>query len=313
MQNSYFNIAGFTVRLNVTHKALSFMENLHPFILENASNADFQLLLGCDLELSGREIYKSDEYDFAIFESESVFCIKFADIASGNKYLLEFDKNFKEYRTDMSAEHICKDVLNNMLMLSFTFATIENKSLMIHASVAVIDGRAYLFLGKSGTGKSTHCRLWLKNFKNAEILNDDNPVLKFENGEAVVYGSPWSGKGAVYKNERYKVGGIVRLAQAPYNKIERRTGAKAFALLYSSCSKLPWSESCMSALCTTLSDIVGSTPIFYLECLPDDAAAQLSYSTMTSNYRINVQAEHRQTCLYVEAKPLITSEASNHQ
>lgn len=285
MQASYFNIAGFTVRLNVAYSALSSMGNLHPFIAENANDADFQLLLGCDVKPSGCEIYKSDEYDFAIFESDSVFCIKFADIASGNKYLLEFDKNFKEYRTDMSAEHICKDVLNNMLMLSFTFATIDKKSLMIHSSVAVLNGKAYMFLGKSGTGKSTHCRLWLKNFKNADILNDDNPILKFENGETVVYGSPWSGKGAVYKNERYKVGGIARLAQAPYNKIERRTGAKAFALLYSSCSKLPWSEACMNALCATLSDIVGTTPIYYLECLPDDAAAQLSYSSMTSHHQ----------------------------
>lgn len=293
MQASYFNIAGFTVRLNVAYSALSSMGNLHPFIAENANDADFQLLLGCDVKPSGCEIYKSDEYDFAIFESDSVFCIKFADIASGNKYLLEFDKNFKEYRTDMSAEHICKDVLNNMLMLSFTFATIDKKSLMIHSSVAVLNGKAYMFLGKSGTGKSTHCRLWLKNFKNADILNDDNPILKFENGETVVYGSPWSGKGAVYKNERYKVGGIARLAQAPYNKIERRTGAKAFALLYSSCSKLPWSEACMNALCATLSDIVGTTPIYYLECLPDDAAAQLSCSTMTSNHRITASPHHQ--------------------
>ncbi len=313
MQASYFNIADFTVRLNVTYSALSSMENLHPFVTENAENADFQLLLGCGVKPSGSEIYKSDEYDFAIYKGDNAFCIKFVDVVSGDVYFMEFDSDFKEYRTNMSADHICKDVLNNMLMLSFTFATIDKKSLMIHSSVAVLNGKAYLFLGKSGTGKSTHCRLWLKNFKNADILNDDNPVLKFENGETVVYGSPWSGKGAVYKNERYIVGGIARLAQAPYNKIERRTGSKAFALLYSSCSKLPWSEACMNALCTTLSDIVGNTPIFYLECLPDDAAAQLSYNTMTSNYRINVQAEHRQTCLYVEAKPLITSEASNHQ
>lgn len=258
------------------------MGNLRPFIVENAENADFSLLLGCDVKLSGSEIYKSDEYDFAIFESERVFCIKFADIASGNNYLLEFDKDFKEYRTDMSADCICKDVLNNMLMLSFTFATIEKKSLMIHASVAVLDGKAYLFLGKSGTGKSTHCRLWLKNFKNADILNDDNPVLKFENGETVVYGSPWSGKGAVYKNERYQVGGIARLAQAPYNKIERKSGAAAFALLYTSCSKLPWSSAFMEQICSIIGDIVSVTPIYYLECLPDDAAAQLSHSAMSS-------------------------------
>lgn len=293
MQYSYFKIAEFYVRLNVTYSALSPMENLCPFIAENAENADFSLLLGCDVKLSGKGIYKSDEYDFAIFESERVFCIKFADIASGNNYLLEFDKDFKEYRTDMSADCICKDVLNNMLMLSFTFATIEKKSLMIHASVAVLDGKAYLFLGKSGTGKSTHCRLWLKNFKNADILNDDNPVLKFENGETVVYGSPWSGKGAVYKNERYQVGGIARLAQAPYNKIERKSGAAAFALLYTSCSKLPWSSAFMEQICSIIGDIVSVTPIYYLECLPDDAAAQLSHSTMTTNHRITESPHHQ--------------------
>ena len=111
-------------------------------------------------------------------------------------------------------------------------------------------------------------------------LNDDNPVLKYSDGKAYACGSAWSGKGRIYKNEMYEVGGTVRLAQAPYNRIERRTGAKAFALVYTSCSKLPWSEQCMKNVCSTLGKVVGVAPIYYLECLPDRDAALLSFNTM---------------------------------
>ncbi|MBO6066250.1 MAG: transposase, partial [Lachnospiraceae bacterium] len=84
--------------------------------------------------------------------------------------------------------------------------------LLMHASVTMHAGKGYLFLGKSGTGKSTHSQLWINNIEGCELLNDDNPVLRVEDdGSVRVYGSPWSGKTPCYRNLDVPVGAIVDL------------------------------------------------------------------------------------------------------
>lgn len=67
----------------------------------------------------------------------------------------------------------------------------------MHASVVATEtGKGYLFLGKSGTGKSTHTGLWLQQFSDCHLLNDDNPIVHVDSlgKQATVFGSPWSGK-----------------------------------------------------------------------------------------------------------------------
>ena len=94
-----------------------------------------------------------------------------------------------------------------------------------------------MFLGPSGTGKSTHARLWLQYIDGTELVNDDNPVVRiYQDGAATVFGSPWSGKTPCYRNVRYPLGGIVMLSQAPYNKIHRLGGLQAYIALVPSIS-----------------------------------------------------------------------------
>ena len=92
-------------------------------------------------------------------------------------------------------------------------------------------------LGKSGTGKSTHSSLWLKHIPGTELLNDDNPILRLmPDGTARVYGSPWSGKTPCYKNKDVPAGAVVRIRQAPFNKIERLSAIQSYASLMASAS-----------------------------------------------------------------------------
>lgn len=84
--------------------------------------------------------------------------------------------------------------LNNALMLVYAFASAPYATLLMHASVIRNDGRGYLFLGKSGTGKSTHTRLWLSHIPGSDLMNDDNPVVRVVEGTVYVYGSPWGGE-----------------------------------------------------------------------------------------------------------------------
>lgn len=167
-------------------------------------------------------------------------------------------------------------------MLLFAFATAQKNTLEMHASVTVKDEMAYLFLGQSGTGKSTHSRLWQEVFTDAWLLNDDNPVVRLEEDGLYCYGTPWSGKTPCYKNKRQKVGAFVQLQQAPQNEIERMTLPTAYASIYSSSSGLKVSRPMADGLYNTLSALLMQVSCYYLRCLPNREAAELCYATISA-------------------------------
>lgn len=172
-------------------------------------------------------------------------------------------------------------VLSNFLMMLYAFTAAARHTLLLHASVIAQQGHAYLFLGRSGTGKSTHSALWLRHVRGSELMNDDNPILRFDRqtGVATAYGSPWSGKTPCYRPVQAPVAAIVRLNQAPCNSISRQNVAHAFATLLPSCSCLKQDQSIYNGVTQTMCDIIEQTPIYRLDCLPDRAAAELCYRT----------------------------------
>ena len=129
-----------------------------------------------------------------------------------------------------------KMAIDNAVMVMFALATAQKGTALFHAAAVSYDSRGYMFLGKSGTGKSTHAGLWVRHIEGAVLMNDDNPVVRISGGQAVVYGSPWSGKTPCYRNVSYPLGGIVLLSQAPYNQIRRLKGIEAYVALESSIS-----------------------------------------------------------------------------
>ena len=170
--------------------------------------------------------------------------------------------------------------LNNSLMLLYTLASAPHDTLLMHASVVQNGGKGYLFLGKSGTGKSTHSRLWLEHIPGSTLLNDDNPVVRIRDGQAVVYGTPWSGKTPCYCNESAPVGGIVRIRQAPVNRIRRLSPVEAYASLLTSSSGMAWEKELADYRDGTLQRLLSCVPCRLLECLPDAAAAEMCAATV---------------------------------
>lgn len=154
-------------------------------------------------------------------------------------------------------------------------------AIAIHSSVIVKEHQGVLCLGESGTGKSTHTRLWRENIEEARLLNDDSPIIRVIDGKTIVYGSPWSGKTACYVNKCVPVRGLLRLSQAPHNKIYRLPALMAIGAILPSCPPaFAYDSTLQDHICNTVSDILVSTPAYHLECLPNAAAAELSYTTI---------------------------------
>ncbi len=169
-------------------------------------------------------------------------------------------------------------VLGSLLRIVYSQAALLHGAVSIHAAAVHRDGRAYLFMGRSGTGKSTHARQWLATLPGATLLNDDNPVVRLVDGRPWAYGSPWSGKTPCYRDEQYPVGGIVRLVQSPVNRYEPLAGTAAFVALYPGCSVITTEAPLHDALCATLSRLADSVPLGQLFCRPEPAAALLCWN-----------------------------------
>ena len=183
--------------------------------------------------------------------------------------------DYREGRLLTTGKHT-KMALDNALMVLFAMATADKQTVLFHAAVVRHGGKGYMFLGQSGTGKSTHARLWLKYIEGAELVNDDNPVVR----EGIVYGSPWSGKTPCYRNVSCPLGGIVLLSQAPYNKIRRLGGIEAYSALVASISGQRWDARIADGLHQTENALATNVSVWHLECLPDEAAVRLCQKTV---------------------------------
>lgn len=193
------------------------------------------------------------------------------------------DKQAHSVVCDMVTARTMKQIsyLRFGLWFIFNIAFVLDGCSAVHSSTITSRGGAVMFLGESGTGKSTHTRLWLENIEGAELLNDDSPFVAIEQDRVYVYGSPWSGKTPCYKNVSYPLKAVVRLSQAPHNKIYKLNKLQAIGALLPS---LPLAFVCdkvlEDALLQVLSKVIVKVDVYHLECLPDAAAAQLSYKTV---------------------------------
>lgn len=182
--------------------------------------------------------------------------------ASLDKALIAFDPS----------DRYAREALSSLLRIAFSQAALNHRAVSLHASCVVSEGEAILFLGKSGTGKSTHARLWMA--EGAELLNDDNPLLRIEEEGVKAYGTPWSGKTPCYKDAGYPLRGIVRLSQAAENRFTPLQEFEAFVALLPSASVIRRSEELHNKLCDLLGEVTLNPGVLVgaLACRPDREA-----------------------------------------
>lgn len=270
---------------------------LHIDSIENfIKPKDIVLKLKFDGEATGIELYEGSEekrQDEEKRQNNSYFVFRSPDMnrTDMNRIIAVMVHNdeLKENRIFVDREAgglALAAAVNNAVMLMYAFYTSCMDTLLIHAAAVSCrdrngDGlKGYVFLGRSGTGKSTHSRLWLKNIEDCELMNDDNPVLRITPKGVMVYGSPWSGKTPCYKNVVLPLGGIVRLMQAPQNEIKRLGGIEAYAALVPSASSMKWKRELADGQHRTFGSIIEKVPVYLLKCLPDNEAAFLCHETI---------------------------------
>lgn len=187
----------------------------------------------------------------------------------------------KEYGTKALPDYELIYGINFSVMRFFAHAAIPYRTLQVHASAVMHEGKAYLFLGPSGTGKSTHSRLWLTYIEGCDLLNDDGPIIRVEeNDEIRVYGSPWSGKTPCHRNLSAPLGALVDLMQAPSNQITLLPPIEAYVSLRSSATGLKWERQIADQMDRTLVIITEKIPHYRLRNIHNKEAAELCALTV---------------------------------
>lgn len=199
-------------------------------------------------------------------------------------HVVTADREFRQIRATIHWEaRYANQMLCSLLRIVFSQAVLREEGIGIHASAVAHRGKAYLFLGKSGTGKSTHARLWLQHIPGTELINDDNPAIRIKKEGTYVYGTPWSGKTPCYRNVCYPIGGIARLRQAPYNRFRQLDDVEAFMALLPGCAVIKQDAALYDALCNKLTWLAENITIGMMECLPDGEAAVLNGERLMIN------------------------------
>ena len=156
---------------------------------------------------------------------------------------------------------------------------LDYDTFVFHGSVVAVDGQAFLFTAKSGTGKSTHTRLWREMLgERAVMVNDDKPLIQV--GETVtVYGTPYNGKHRLGCNMSAPLKALCILTRSEENHIERITKSEAYTMLLQQVYRPQDSVRMMQTL-NLIDKLAEKVELYRLGCNMDISAAELAYHAM---------------------------------
>ncbi len=155
-------------------------------------------------------------------------------------------------------------------------------TVLFHGSAIAIDGVCYLFGAKSGTGKSTHARLWREAFgSRVQMVNDDKPLLHVAEAGTIVYGTPWDGKYHLSSNVAVPLRAICLLGRGSHNHICRIAGQDGYLELLGQTYR-PADPASLAKTLELVDSIVATVPLYRLSCNMELDAARVSYTAMSA-------------------------------
>ena len=228
---------------------------------------------------------------------------KFGDIPVEIKYRGKmFDEKAKDYITDedpkfsvcASDEDLAYEQDNSeedgtypkpyleMLAIyrQFCEKALDYDVALFHSSVVEVDGECYLFTAKSGTGKSTHTRMWREVFgKRAVMINDDKPLIRNENGKFYAYGTPWDGKHELSTNKKSPIKAICFLDRGETNDIEKVSAEEVMLKLITQLYRPRNADGVVKTL-DFADQMLKNIPMYKMKCTISHDAARMAYDAM---------------------------------
>ena len=190
-------------------------------------------------------------------------------------------------QTDVKEGHPIRDFPDSYLETLSVYRhlcerLIEKDILLFHGSVIAVDGIAYLFTAKSGTGKSTHTRLWREHFgERAVMINEDKPLLRITDSGVSVYGTPYDGKHRISTNTSAPLKAICLLFRGEENRIREVTKTEAYPMLLQQTHR-PMNPEKMQTVFALIDRMCENLKLYKLECNKNPDAAITAYQGMNT-------------------------------
>lgn len=151
---------------------------------------------------------------------------------------------------------------------------------LFHGSAVAVDGQGYLFAAKSGTGKSTHARLWQQLLGDRlTYVNDDKPLIRIAPEAAMVYGTPYDGKHRLSRDVAVPLQAMCFLQQGPENSIRTCSVRKAFPRLLQQ-AYTPQDQEALRRTVGLLQALTERVKFYELTCNMDLSAARVAFEAM---------------------------------
>lgn len=282
MKQTDLKIAGLRVRIELhdEYEGLKMPESYMPFVTEPTNDApDVTLTVksGYERAAEGMNPVSSGMNDLGearLYHNGGEYAVDLLPHPSSSFRTMHISEDFTTGRLQLPGDRYAAFTVDSMLRILYSQAVVLHHGFMLHSVAVVRDGKAVLFMGKSGTGKSTHAQLWLREFAGTSLLNDDNPVVRVSaDGTVMVYGSPWSGKTPCYHNAGAPVEAMVRLEQAPVNRYTELSNIDAFVAVLPGVSVITHSRKLYGEACSSVVEALKCVKVGKLECTPEPAAA----------------------------------------
>lgn len=154
-------------------------------------------------------------------------------------------------------------------------------TVLFHGSALSVDGTAYIFTAKSGTGKSTHTRLWREMLgERAVMVNDDKPLIRVSDNESIVYGTPWDGKHHLSNNIAVPIKALCLLQRSATNQIKPISAADALPVLLQQTYRPSDTEAMMKTI-SLINRFMKQVKLYRMGCNMEPAAAATAYEALT--------------------------------
>ncbi len=167
-----------------------------------------------------------------------------------------------------------QDVLFQVLRLGFLYLAQQRGMTVLHSASLLYKNKAYLFSGPSGTGKSTHTRLWQEAF-GTPLLNGDLNLLSFSENTPVVHGIPWCGTSGISTTSSHPLGGIVFLKQDASDFVEELTPDEQILSLTNRMITPSWTPALFEKNLFFAEKLAPLTSLCRLHCTPTNHAAKV--------------------------------------
>lgn len=174
---------------------------------------------------------------------------------------------------DEDTPAVTAEIFLAMRQAFFYGAALANRY-AIHSASVLYEGKAYLFSGPSGMGKSTQANLWKQCF-GTEIFNGDVNLVSIEADGAYVWGLPWNGTSGIYRDGRVPLGGIIYLRQSLENQVEVPDAGDLVVATVQRLISPTYTEGLYQKAFSFAEQLQGKIPMWRLYCNPTPQAAEI--------------------------------------